>query len=39
MTLGVAKSAEFASRPFLTSAYRVRRLMRVDALADEPHTL
>jgi hypothetical protein len=33
----MAKSAEHATRPFLASAYRIRRFVR-DALADRPHT-
>ena len=37
-TLNMAKSAEHASRPFLASAYRVRRFVREHALADRPHT-
>ena len=34
----MAKSAEHASRPFLASAYRIRRFVREHALADRPHT-
>ena len=30
----MAKSAEHASRPFLASAYRIRRFVREHALAD-----
>jgi len=34
----MAKSAEHASRPFLASAYRIRRFVREHTLADRPHT-
>ena len=34
----MAKSAEHAARPFLASAYRIRRFVREHALADRPHT-
>ena len=34
----LAKSAEHASRPFLASAYRIRRFVCEHALADRPHT-
>ena len=34
----MAKSAEHAARPFLASAYRIRRFVRDHALADRPHT-
>ena len=37
-TLNMAKSAEHASRPFLASAYRIRRFVCEHALADRPHT-
>ena len=37
-TLNMAKSAEHTSRPFLASAYRIRRFVREYALADRPHT-
>ena len=37
-TLNMAKSAEHASRPFLASAYRIRRCVREHALAYRPHT-
>ena len=37
-TLNMAKSAEHAARPFLASAYRIRRFVREHALADRPHT-
>ena len=37
-TLQMAKSAEHASRPFLASAYRMRRFVREHALADRLHT-
>ena len=37
-TLNMAKSAEHATRPFLASAYRIRRFVREHALADRPHT-
>ena len=37
-TLNKAKSAEHASRPFLASAYRIRRFVREHAFADRPHT-
>ena len=37
-TLNMAKSAEHAARPFLASAYRIRRFVRENALADRPHT-
>jgi hypothetical protein len=33
-TLNMAKSAEHAARPFLASAYRIRRFVREHALAD-----
>ena len=36
-TLNMAKSAEHAARPFLASAYRIRRFVREHALADRPH--
>ena len=36
--LNMAKSAEHAARPFLASAYRIRRFVREHALADRPHT-
>ena len=35
-TLNMAKSADHAARPFLASAYRIRRFMREHALADRP---
>ena len=34
----MAKYAEHASRPFLASAYRIRRFVCEHALADRPHT-
>ena len=34
----MAKSAEHAARPFLASAYKIRRFVREHALADRPHT-
>ena len=34
----MAKSADHAARPFLASAYRIRRFVREHALADRPHT-
>ena len=34
----MAKSAEHTARPFLASAYRIRRFAREHALADRPHT-
>jgi hypothetical protein len=34
----MAKSAEHASRPFLASAYRIRRFVREHTLADRQHT-
>ena len=34
----MAKSAEHAARPFLASAYRIRRFVHEHALADRPHT-
>ena len=34
----MAKSAEHAARPFLASAYRIRRFVRGHPLADRPHT-
>jgi len=34
----MAKSAEHAARPFLASAYRIRRFVREHTLADRPHT-
>ena len=34
----MAKSAERASRPFLASAYRIRKFVREHALVDRPHT-
>ena len=37
-TLNMAKSADHAARPFLASAYRIRRFVREHALADRPHT-
>ena len=37
-TLDMAKSAEHTARPFLASAYRIRRFVREHALADRPHT-
>ena len=37
-TLNMAKSAEHASRPFLASAYRIRRFVREHTLADRQHT-
>jgi len=37
-TLNMAKSAEHAARPFLASAYTIRRFVREHALADRPHT-
>jgi len=37
-TLSMAKSAERASRPFLASAYRIRKFVREHALVDRPHT-
>jgi hypothetical protein len=37
-TLNMAKSAEHAARPFLASAYRIRRFVREHTLADRPHT-
>ena len=37
-TLNMAKYAEHASRPFLASAYRIRRFVCEHALADRPHT-
>ena len=37
-TLNMAKSAEHAARPFLASAYRIRRFVCEHALADRPHT-
>jgi hypothetical protein len=37
-TLNMAKSAEHTARPFLASAYRIRRFVREHALADRPHT-
>jgi len=37
-TLNMAKSAEHMARPFLASAYRIRRFVREHALADRPHT-
>ena len=37
-TLNMAKSAENAARPFLASAYRIRRFVREHALTDRPHT-
>ena len=33
-TLNMAKSADHAARPFLASAYRIRRFVREHALAD-----
>jgi len=36
--LNMAKSAEHAARPFLASAYWIRRFVREHALADRPHT-
>ena len=37
-TLNMAKSAEHTSRPFLASAYSIRRFVLEHALADRPHT-
>jgi hypothetical protein len=37
-TLNMTKSVEHTTRPFLTSAYRVRKFIRDHALADRPHT-
>jgi len=37
-TLNMAKSAEHAARPFLASAYRIRRFVREHTLVDRPHT-
>ena len=37
-TLNMAKYAEHAARPFLASAYRIRRFVGEHALADRPHT-
>jgi len=37
-TLNITKSAEHAPRPFLASAYRIRRFVREHALANRPHT-
>ena len=37
-TLNMAKSAEHAARPFLASAYMIRRFVREHALVDRPHT-
>jgi hypothetical protein len=37
-TLNMAKSAEHAARPFLASAYRIRRFVRKHALVNRPHT-
>ena len=37
-TLNLAKSADHAARPFLASAYRIRRFVREHALAYRPHT-
>ena len=37
-TLDMAKSAEHTSRPFLASAYSIRRFVLEHALADRPHT-
>ena len=34
----MATSAEHAARPFLASAYRIRRFVREHALEDRPHT-
>ena len=34
----MAESAEHAARPFLASAYRIRRFVREHTLADRPHT-
>jgi hypothetical protein len=34
----MAKSAEHTARPFLASAYRIRRFVREHALVDRPHT-
>ena len=34
----MAKSAEHAARPFLASAYMIRRFVREHALVDRPHT-
>ena len=34
----MAKSADHAARPFLASAYRIRRFVHEHALADRPHT-
>jgi len=38
-TFNMAKSAEHASRPFLSSAYNIRKFVREHTLADRPHTL
>ena len=39
-TLNMAKSAEHAARPFLASAYKIRRFVREHALpvVNRPHT-
>ena len=37
-TFNMAKSAEHVSRPFLASAYRIRRFVREHTLAYRPHT-
>ena len=37
-TLNMAKSADHAARPFLASAYRIRRFAREHALEDRLHT-